>query len=48
MLEKKAREAILEEIRDRPRISKQEVFDLVKLHLFIHVFLSFHKCSKWV
>ena len=32
MLEKKAREAILEEIRDRPRISKQEVFDLVKLH----------------
>lgn len=32
MLERKAREAILEEIRDRPRISKQEVFDLVKLH----------------
>lgn len=32
MLEKKAREAILEEIRDRPRISKKEVFDLVKLH----------------
>lgn len=32
MLERKAREAILEEIRDRPRISKKEVFDLVKLH----------------
>ncbi|MDU5942745.1 MAG: hypothetical protein E6Z03_01345 [Negativicoccus succinicivorans] len=32
MLERKAREAILEEIRDRPRISKQEAFDLVKLH----------------
>ena len=32
MLERKARDAILEEIRDRPRISKQEVFDLVKLH----------------
>lgn len=32
MLERKARAAILEEIRDRPRISKQEVFDLVKLH----------------
>ena len=32
MLERKAREAILEEIRDRPRIPVSEVCDLVRMH----------------